>query len=128
MIKDFKEFTVTPKNELYCPLCYYIVKHEKQFFVEQHVATLKHRKSIERKNNAATSDTRQTFISAGKQQDFATKLVQVFASCDIQLAKLNHPAIQKLFRDLGQSIPSETRCHLKVKELCEINNWKLKKT
>ena len=39
IIKDFKEFTVTPKDELYCPLCCCIVKHEKRFFVEQHVAT-----------------------------------------------------------------------------------------
>ena len=29
IIKDFKEFTVTPKDELYCPLCCCIVKHEK---------------------------------------------------------------------------------------------------
>ena len=37
----------------------------------------------------------------------------------------NHLAIQKLFRNLGQSVPSETRCHLKVKELCEtkIKSW-----
>ena len=43
------------------------------------------------------------------------------------MAKLNHPAIQKLFRDLGQRVPSETRCHLKVKELCETNDRKLAK-
>ena len=65
IIKDFKEFTVTPKDELYCPLCSYIVKHEKRFFVEQHVATLKHRKGVEKANSTATSDTRQTFISFG---------------------------------------------------------------
>ena len=45
----------------------------------------------------------------------------------MSLAKLNHPAIQKLFRDLGQSVSSETRCHLKVKELCETNDQKLAK-
>ena len=66
-------------------------------------------------------------ISAGKQQDFATKLVHAFVSCDIPLAKLNHPPIQKLFRDLGQSVPSETRCYLKVKEPCETNDRKLAK-
>ena len=88
IINDFKEFTVTPKDELYCPLCCCIVKHEKRFFVEQHVATLKHKKSIEKTNIAGTSDTRQTFINAGKQQDFATKLVQAFASSDIPLVKV----------------------------------------
>ena len=108
IIKDFKKFTATPKDELHWPLCCCIVRHEKRFFVEQHVATLKHRKGIEKTNSAGTSDTRQTFISAGKQPDFATKLVQAFASCDIPLAKLNHPAIQKLFRDLRQSVPSKT--------------------
>ena len=77
--------------------------------------------------HAGSSDTQQIFISAGKQQDFATKVVNAFVSCDISLAKLNRPAIQKLFRDLGQSVPSETRCHLKVKELCETNDQKLAK-
>ena len=125
--KDFKEFTATAKDEPYCPLCCWIVKHEKRFFVEQHVATLKHRKVIEKTNSAGTSDTQQTFISAGKQQDFAKKLVHAFLSFDIPLTKLNHPAIQKLFRDFGQSLPSETRCHLKVKELCETNDRKLAK-
>ena len=125
--KDFKEFTATAKDELYCPLCCCIAKHEKRFFVEQHVATLKHRKVIEKTNSAGTSDTQQTFVSAGKQQDFATKLVHAFVSCDIPLAKLNHPAIQKVFRDSGQSVPSETLRHLKVEELCETNDRKLAK-
>ena len=62
IIKDFKEFTVTPKDELYCPLCCCIVKHEKRFFVEQHVATLKHRKGVEKAKSAGTSDTRQTSV------------------------------------------------------------------
>ena len=79
-----KEFTATVKDELYC--C--IVKHEKRFFVEQHVATLKHRKVIEKTNSAGTSDTQEAFISAGKQKNFATKLVHAFVSCDIPLAKL----------------------------------------
>ena len=43
------------------------------------------------------------------------------------MAILNHPAIQNLFRDLGQSVSSETRCQLKVKELCETNDRKLAK-
>ena len=101
IVKDFKEFTATAKDELYCPLCCCIVKHEKPFFVEQHIATLMHRKVFIRTNSAETSDTQQTFISAGKQQDFATKLVYAFASCNILLAKLNHVAIQKLLQDLG---------------------------
>ena len=58
IIKDFKEFTVTPKDELYSPLCCCIVKHEKRFFVEHHVATLKHRKGVEKANSVGTSDTR----------------------------------------------------------------------
>ena len=61
--------------------------------MQQDVATLKNRKGIEKTNSAGTSDTRETFISGGKQQDFATKLVQAVASCGIPLAKLNHPAI-----------------------------------
>ena len=85
--------------------------------MEQYVATLKHRKVIEKTNSAGTSDTQQTFVSAGKQQDFATKLVQAFASCEIPLEKLNHPAIQKLFRDLWQSVPFETLCRLIVKTM-----------
>ena len=93
IIKDFKEFTATAKDELYCPLCCCIVKHEKQFFVEQHVATLEQRNGVEKTYSAGTLDTQQTFISADKQQDFATKLVHAFVSCDIPLAKLNHPAI-----------------------------------
>ena len=43
------------------------------------------------------------------------------------MAKLNLPAIQKLFRNLGQSVPSETLCRLKAKELCETNDQKLAK-
>ena len=43
------------------------------------------------------------------------------------MAKVNHPVIRQLFRDLGQSVPSETLCHLKVKELDEANDQKLAK-
>ena len=125
IIKDFKEFTATAKDKLHCPLCCCIVKHEKQFFVEQHVVTLKHRKVTEKTNSAGTLDTQQTFISAGKQQHFATKFAHAFVSCNIPLAKLNHPAIQELFRDFGQSVPSETWCHLKVKNYVKqmIGSW-----
>ena len=59
IIKDFKEFTATANDELHCPLCCCIVMHEKRFFVEQYVATLKHRKVIEKTNSAGTSDTQQ---------------------------------------------------------------------
>ena len=43
------------------------------------------------------------------------------------MAKVNHPAIRQLFRHLGQSVPSETLCRLKVKELDEANDQKLAK-
>ena len=95
--------------------------------MEQHVATLKHRKGVEKANSAGTSDTRQTFISSCEHQDFSTKLVQAFASSDIPMAKVYHPAIRQLFRDLEQSVPSETLCRLKVKELDEANDQKLAK-
>ena len=127
IIKDFKEFTVTPKDELYCLPCCCIVKLEKRFFVEQHAATLKHRKGVEKAKSAGTSVTRKTFISSGEHQDFATKLAQAFASADIPMAKVNHSAIRQLFRDLGQSVPSETLCRLKVKELYEAYDQKLAK-
>ena len=77
IIKDFKEFTVTPKNELYCPQCCGILKHEKRFFVKQHVATLKHRKNVEKANSAGTFDTRQTFISSGEHQDLQQNLFKL---------------------------------------------------
>ena len=95
--------------------------------MEQHVATLKHRKGVEKANSAGTSDTGQTFISSGEHQDFATKLVQAFASSDIPMAKVNHPTIRQLFRDLGQIVPSKTLCRLKIKELDEANDQKLAK-
>ena len=57
IIQDFKEFTATPKDELYCLICHCIVKYEKRFLVKQHVATLKHRKGIEKTNSAGTLDT-----------------------------------------------------------------------
>ena len=43
------------------------------------------------------------------------------------MAKVNHPAIRQLFRDLGQSVPSETLCRLKVKELDEAYGVRLHK-
>ena len=95
--------------------------------MEQHVATLKHRKGVEKAKSAETSDTRQTFISSGEHQDFATKLVQAFASADIPMAKVYHPGIRQLFRDSGQSVPSETLCRLKVKKRDEVYDQKLAK-
>ena len=125
IMKDFKEFTITLKSKLYCPLCCCIVNYEKRFFADQQVATLKHKKGIEKTNSARTSDTQQTFINAGNQENFATKLVQAFALGNIPMVKLNHSAIQKIFRDLGQSVTSETLCRLEVKELREANDRKL---
>jgi len=46
--KDFEEFTGTPNEKLYYQVCCCIVKHEKRFFLEQHVATGKHEKGIEK--------------------------------------------------------------------------------
>ena len=83
IIKDFKEYTMTPQNKLYYLICCCIGNHEKRFFVEQHVAALKHKKDIKKTNIAGTSGTRQTFINAGEQEGFTSKLAQAFASSDI---------------------------------------------
>jgi len=47
--KDFEEFTATPNVKLYCQVCCCIIKYEKCFFVEQHVATGKHQEGIKKK-------------------------------------------------------------------------------
>ena len=122
--KNVKKRTKTYEKRI---LCKFTFKHEKRFFEEQHVATLKQRKGVEKAKSAGTSDTRQTFISSGEHQDFATKLVQAFVSADIPMAKVNHPAIRLLFGNLGQSVPSETLCRLKVKELDKAYDQKLAK-
>jgi len=48
--KGFEEFAATSNQEIYCQVCCCIVEHEKPLFLEQHVATEKHQKDIEKRN------------------------------------------------------------------------------
>jgi len=48
--KYFDEFTATSNDKLYYQVSCCIVKHEERFFVEQHAATGKHQKGIEKRN------------------------------------------------------------------------------
>ena len=47
--KYFEELTATPNEKLYCQVCF-CIKHEKRFYVEQHVETGKHQEGIEKRN------------------------------------------------------------------------------
>ena len=111
IMKDFKEFTITPKNKLYCLLCCWIVNHEKRFFVEQHVATLKHKKASKKQivlESWIHNKCLKTLVNKNiLPQNLFKFLHQVIY---IPLVKLNHSAIQKIFQDLGQSVPSEILC------------------
>ncbi|CAK8688417.1 unnamed protein product [Clavelina lepadiformis] len=103
------EFKSTPTGELYCRLCDYTVKCEKQFMVESHRKSEKHQRGLAR---TATN--------------FAENVTRAFLCADIPLHKLTNSHIKTLFHDLGHPLPSETACPSKVQKLADQEIQQLK--
>lgn len=112
-IREFpKEFTSTPKRELYCNLCSKIVDHSKRFPVDRHRLSDKHQRLL----NLQQPSTSQQFIKI-PQIDFTKKVTEAFLSADIPLYKLRNPKLRELFTCTGHPLPSEQSCRNKIPEL-----------
>ncbi len=122
IVREHAEFQATPKDELYCKVCCCIVKHKKKFFVDQHLNTAKHKNGIAGGSNKPA--TQQFFPIVRK--DFTERLVKAFAESDIALEKVNNKSLRSLFESLGQYLPSESTCRLKVQELSSKEDLEIK--
>ena len=120
IVHEYPAFQATPRNELYCKVCCCVVKHEKMFFVEQHLNTAKHKSG-----NAGESNKTQSFIPVIRK-DFTEQLVKAFAASDIPLEKVQNQSLKNLFESLGQKLPSESTCRLKVHELSSKEDLQIK--
>lgn len=114
------EFQSTPKNELYCKLCNVIVQHSKNFFVEKHRSTEKHKKNIDSNEPCST----QKFIVT--KSDFNQKLTEAFLSADIPLYKIRNKKLRELFNLIGHPLPSDQTCRNQLPDLVSIKMDRVK--
>ena len=103
-IREFhNEFISTPTDELFCKLCEKVVKHDKRFHVDQH-----RNGSVHQAKLTIPTTSRQSFISTPNIPNFNETVVKTFLGANIPLKKLRHPAIRRLFIDMGHPLPSES--------------------
>ena len=103
-IREFRnEFISTPTDELFCKLCEKVVKHDKRFDVDQH-----RNGSVHQAKLTIPTTSRQSFISTPNIPNFNETVVKTFLGANISLKKLRHPAIRRLFIDMGNPLPSES--------------------
>ena len=103
-IREFhNEFISTPTDELFCKLCEKVVKHDKRFHVDQH-----RNGSVHQAKLTIPTTSRQSFISTPNIPNFNKTVVKTFLGANIPLKKLRHPAIRRLFIDMGHPLPSES--------------------
>ena len=57
---------------------------------------------------------------------FAEKVTEAFLCADIPLHKLRNSHLSSLFKELGNPLPSEGKCRLKVEKLAEEETLRLK--
>ena len=100
-IREFhNEFISTPTDELFCKLCEKVVKHDKRFHVDQH-----RNGSVHQAKLTIPTTSRQSFISTPNIPNFNETVVTTFLGANISLKKLRHPAIRRLFIDMGHPLP-----------------------
>ena len=103
-IREFhNEFISTPTDELFCKLCEKVVKHDKRFHVDQH-----RNGSVHQAKLTIQTTSRQSFITTPNIPNFNETVVKTFLGAKIPLKKLRHPAIRRLFIDMGHPLPSES--------------------
>ena len=114
------EFTSTPKGELFCKVCDCILKCDKKFMVDSHRGSAKHQRGFLHEK-AST----QTFLKT-PIPDFAEKVTKAFLCADIPLHQLRNSHLSSLFEELGNPLPSEGKCRLKVEKLAKEEALRLK--
>ena len=109
--------------ELYCRLCETTVKCDKTFHVDSHRKTAKHSRLLAHSASSSSAATQQ-FIQSNTTS-LGEKIATAFVSADIPLHKLRHPAILRMFTDLGHVAPSESSCRQYVPKLYQAERQKL---
>jgi hypothetical protein len=114
VVGGWKQHFSTDGLILFCKVCEVKVAAEKQFNVQQHCSTLKHKSSVAQ-NSALESRQQLLFqkksVSSmpSKTSEFSKDLCEMMMSADIPLHKLNNQHLRKfLERYTNQHIPSET--------------------
>ena len=111
-IREFhNEFISTPTDELFCKLCEKVVKHDKRFHVDQHRNGSVHQAKLKIQLPAGNRLYRPQTI-----QILTKRLLKRFWAPIFLSKKLRHPAIRRLFIDMGHPLPSD----LPVEELLKI--------
>ena len=105
------EFISTPNGKFFCKVCDCIVKCDKKFMVDSHRGSAKHQRGFLHEK-AST----QTFLKTSIP-DFAEKVTKAFLCADIPLHKFRNSQLSSLFKELGNQLPSEEKCRLKVEKL-----------
>ena len=117
-IREFhNEFISTPTDELFCKLCEKVVKHDKCFHVDQH-----RNGSVHQAKLTIPTTSRQSFISTPNIPNFKETVVKTFLGAIIPLKKLRHPAIWRLFIDMGHPLPSESTSRRIVENIAKEEN------
>ena len=105
------EFSITPRNELYCNICHKNVKYKKNHYVESH------RKSVKHQNNSSCKKFPLIHVNIQDDNSIYKSIVKTFLGANIPLYKLRNNNVINLFKKLKCPIPSETTARDMVKDL-----------
>ena len=110
------EFGKTLILQLFCNICNFVVKCDKQFLVDNHRRTAKHQKQLP--SSSTSPPQSQSFIQLGPK-DFTKSVTRAFLSADISLKKLQNKELKQIFKDIGKTLSSESTCRRKAAEMGE---------
>lgn len=113
------EFTITPKNELYCKICNKIINTDKKYYITNHRKSSIHSNKLILFNKQVNNDDfkkefgsnfcEQSFFDMSEKKiDFAKLILKTFLSSDIPVHKLRHKQVKNLFNAMHHPLPSES--------------------
>lgn len=108
------EFLLTQEGDLWCKLCLTNVSSDRKSTVDKHRNSAGHQGKL--KNCESQASIKNFNLS---EKSFPHKVTMAFLAADIPLYKLRHPALRKLFQDIGNPLPSEFVCRNIVKSIGE---------
>ena len=110
--KEFK----TMENSLWCNLCKVFVSCEKKFNYESHRKSEKHTKALQ---NLTPPPGQQLIAnySSDNEESWHYKVTKAFMASNIPLSKMTKEPLNKLFKDIGHPLPSESKCRKTVETI-----------
>ena len=108
-------FCVDSQNKLLCRICCVNVTCDKNFHVQSHQNSIKHKKALESQQNSQ----KLASLNGTKQVSFVEKVTSAFFASDIPLKKIENKHIRELFTSMNHPLPSEKSCRNQITPIFE---------